>query len=447
MTEISSPFETSDAPSLAGQHPAGAQETRLRIAVVTPELHRTRGTERANAEFVAAFARDHEVCLYAHHWEPDPGVNICFHRVPVVSWPGIASYLSFYAAASLAVWREERRHGAYHGVYSPGANCRQVSVSTAWFCQARQLDLFRSGRHRPRPASVMDWLKLAHRWSYSWIVAGVERRFYQSARLERVIAQSRLLAGDLAHFYGVPESKLAVAHGGVNAATFDPGERLALRPRARTELGFPEGQFVFFFIGNNWLIKGLYHVLRALAEVHGAHLAIVGADVERRESWHEFSRELGVAERIHYLPRRRDILFYYAAADALLAPSVYDTFPLMPMEAMACGLPVITSGRTGVAEIVGPEDALVVSTPENIPELAAAMRRVAADSALRARLVRNGRALAERNPWDRIQRAVECELLAQAAAQAERAHDAASPGRSGASGPERARRAAGAAGA
>jgi glycosyltransferase involved in cell wall biosynthesis len=414
------------------------QAAPLRIAVVTPELHRMRGTERANAELVGNFAREHQVCLYAHHWEPDPGVNVCFHPVPVMPWPGLLSFLSFYGAASLAVWLGERHHGAYDAIYSPGANCQQVSVSTAWFCQARQLDLFRSGGHRPRPASVMDWLKLGHRWSYAWVVAGVEKHFYQSPRLQRVIAQSRLLAGDLAGFYGVPQSKLAVAHGGVNAATFDPAERQALRNRARAELGFPEGRFVFFFIGNNWLIKGLYHVLRALTEVPEAHVAIVGADVERRESWHEFARELGVADRIHYLPRRRDVIFYYAAADALLAPSVYDTFPLMPMEAMACGLPVIISGRTGVAEIVGPEDALVVPTPENTVELAAAMRRMVTDPALHARLVRNGRVLAERNPWDRIQRAVEEELLAQASARAGRT---ASPGHAPA------RSAAGAAGA
>ncbi|HKO03892.1 MAG TPA: glycosyltransferase family 4 protein, partial [Candidatus Acidoferrales bacterium] len=358
--------------------------------------------------------REHDVCLYAHRWTPDPDVKLCFHRVPVLPWPGIVRFLSFFASASLAVRRGGRRHGGYDGIYSPGANCRQVSVSTAWFCQARQLAMFRSGRHRPRPASMMDWLKFANRWLFARVTSEVERRFYRSERLERVIAQSRLLAGDLAHFYGVPESKLEVAHGGVNAGTFDPAERMALRPRVRAELGLPDGRFVFFFIGNNWLIKGLYHVLRALAEVPGVLLAVVGADVERRESWEQFSRELGVADRILYLPRRKDVIAYYAAADALLAPSVYDTFPLMPMEAMACGLPVIISARTGVAEIVGPEDALVVSNPENTPELAAAMRRMADDAGLRARLVKNGRALAERNPWDRIQQAVARELCAQA---------------------------------
>jgi len=77
-------------------------------------------------------------------------------------------------------------------------------------------------------------------------------------------------------------------------------------------------------------------------------------------------------------------------------------------------LPVIISAQTGVAEIVGPEDALVVSNAENVSELAAAMRRMAGDAGLRARLVTNGRALAERNPWDRIQEAVARELLSQA---------------------------------
>jgi glycosyltransferase involved in cell wall biosynthesis len=387
---------------------------RLRIAVVTPELHRTRGTERANSEVVARLAREHQVCLYAHHWVPDGTPNICFHSVPVIPWPGLVRFLSFFVSASLAVRAGEKRHGGYDGIYSPGANCRQVQVSTAWFCQARQLDLFRSGRHRPPPASAMDWLKLGHRWFYSWTVAGVERTFYRSPQLQRVITQSHLLARDLEHYYGLAPERIAVAHGGVNAATFDPEERSALRPRARRELGLREDEFVFFFIGNNWLIKGLYHVMRALADVPAARLMIVGADVERPESWQRFSRELGVADRIGYLPRRPDILYYYAAADALLAPSVYDTFPLMPLEAMACGLPVIVSAQTGVAEILGDEDALVVSRPDNTEELAELMRRMQDDSALRRRLVANGLRLAQQNPWDGIHQAVVTELVAMA---------------------------------
>ena len=392
--------------------PAAARP--LRIAVVTPELHRTGGTERANSEVVARLAREHQVCLYAHRWVPDAATNICFHSVPVIPWPGLVRFLSFFVSASLAVRAGEKRHGGYDGVYSPGANCSQVQVSTAWFCQARQFDLFRSGKHRPSPASAMDWVKLAHRWTTAATLAQVERMFYRSPDLQRVITQSHLLARDLEQYYGLAPERIAVAHGGVNAATFDPEERSVLRPRARRELGLRDDEFVFFFIGNNWLIKGLYHVMRALADVPAARLMVVGVDVERPESWQRFSRELGVADRIGYLPRRPDILYYYAAADALLAPSVYDTFPLMPLEAMACGLPVIVSEQTGVAEILGEEDALVVSRPDNTAELAGLMRRMKDDSALRQRLVANGLRLARQNPWDRIHQAVVTELVAVA---------------------------------
>ncbi len=394
---------------------ASLADRPLRIAVVTPELHRRGGTERGTFEIVEKLAREHQVCLFAHLWVPDGTRDICFHHVPVLPWPGIVRFLSFFSAATLAVWREEGRRGSFDAVYSPGPNCRQVQVVTAWFCQARQLDFFRSGKHRPAPASLVDWLKLAHRWSYARIASEVENAFYASPRLGRVVSESHLLARDLAHYYGVSEERLTVAHAGVNTSTFDPAERLVLRPWARRELGLPEGQFVFFFVGNDWSRKGLYHVLRALVDVSGVRLMIVGADVERPESWQRFSRQLGVADRIGYLPRRSDILYYYAAADALLAPSVDDPFAMMPLEAMACGLPVIISRRCGVAEILGEEDALVVSRPDETAELADLMRRMAGDPSLRGRLVANGLRLARQNPWDRIHRAVVSELLTIAA--------------------------------
>lgn len=383
----------------------------LRIAVVTPELHRRGGTERGNAEVVARLAEKAGVCLYAHHWEPDGTRNICFHRVPVLPWPGLLRFLSFYASATLSVRAGARRHGGYQAVYSPGANCHAIQVSSAWFCQARQLALFRSGKHRPRPATWVDWLKLAHRWSYASVVTRVEKAFYALPGLQRVVTQSHLLARDLQQFYGLSPDRVVVAHGGVSCETFNPHLRTALREKARTELQIGSDQFVFFFIGNNWLIKGLYHVIRALALVPNVRVLVVGLGAERPESWQKFSRALGVEDRITYLPRRPDIIFYYAAADALLAPSVYDTFPLMPMEAMACGLPVIISRNTGVAEIVGPEDCLVVENIEAPAELAQAMSRMATDATLRQRLSAQGLILARNNRWDRIYQAIADELL------------------------------------
>jgi len=387
----------------------------MRIAFVTPELHRTRGTERGNYEVMVRLARQHKVCLFANHWVPEPGdTDICFHPVPVLRWPGLLRYLSFFYWASLQVWLVGQRHGGFDAIYSPGANCRQVQVSSAWFCQARQLALFRSGKHRPPPHSVMDWLKLGNRWAYAAAVTRVERMFYSSPRLQRVVSPSRLLARDLKAFYGLPEERVRVAYAGVDIEHFTPARRAELRARARQELNLPAERFVFFFIGNNWLIKGLFHLLRALPMVPEAWLVVVGAEHERVESWRHMSEELGVADRIRYVSRRPDILFYYAAADALLAPSVYDTFALMPMEAMACGLPVIVSGNAGVAEILGEGNALVVEDIEDPAQLAGAMRQLVEDPGLRARLTANGVQLARNHSWDEFCGAIEDELLRSA---------------------------------
>ena len=383
----------------------------LRIAVVTPELHRHGGTERGTAEVVARLARDHQVCLFAHRWEADATPNICFHDVRVLPWPGLARFLSFFVAASLQVRAAELRHGAFDAIYSPGPNCWQVQVSSAWFCQARQLELFRSRKHRPPPATWVDWLKLAHRWTYAAVVSQLERKFYRSPRLKKVITQSHLLARDLRDYYGLSPVRTVVAHGGVNCEHFHSERHQALRPQARKDLGLADDQFVFFFLGNNWLIKGLYHVIQALVDVPRAWLMVVGLGAERPEPWQRYSARLGVADRIRYLPRRPDVLYYYAAADALVAPSVYDTFPLMPLEAMACGLPTIISQATGVAELVRAEDTLTVSRADNVTELAAAMRRMVEDPVLRARLAANGLQLARRCPWDGIYRAIISQLL------------------------------------
>ncbi len=384
----------------------------MRIAVVTAELHRTGGTERGTAEVVERLSREHQVCLFAHRWDADGNANICFHAVPVLPWPGLARFLSFYWMASRAVDAAAKRHGGFDAVYSPGPNCRQVEVCTAWFCQARQDELLRSGKLRPGPATMSDWLRLAHRKLYAATVTRLERRFYASPRLRAVVSPAQVLKDDLVACYGIEPERIVVAHAGVDAKTFDAAQRAALRAQARAELGLGEGEFWFLFAGTDWVRKGMLTVHAAMREVTDARLLAVGPDGSA--SWKRHAEQAGIAGRIRYLPPRRDILFYFAAADALVAPSVFEPFGLIPLEAMACGLPVIITTAMGVAEIATPEDAVILQCADDAAELAAAMRRVMEDSALRATLARNGPQRARMHPWDAIYKATEAEIKAVA---------------------------------
>jgi len=354
-------------------------------------------------ELVSALAREHEVCVYSHRWNHEDGVRLCHHPVPVLPGPGITRQLSFFAAASVAVWRGERRHGRYDCVYSPGANCAQVSVSTAWFCQARQRDLLRSRRFQPAPATWEDRLRGWHRVLYANWYAELERRFYASPRLRRVICPAEVVSRDLMECYGASPERLVVAHSGVDTGTFNRDRRRELRESTRKELGLASTDFCFLFVGTDWVRKCLLTVLDALAAVPEALLYAVGP--YDPASWRRYSEQAGVAGRVRFPPRRADIVSYYAAADAVVAPSFYEPFGMVPLEALACGVPVIITRQMGVAEILDGDSALILDDPSDSAALAQAMRRLMADPELRQRLVLHGELRARMSPWDGICRA------------------------------------------
>jgi UDP-glucose:(heptosyl)LPS alpha-1,3-glucosyltransferase len=114
-------------------------------------------------------------------------------------------------------------------------------------------------------------------------------------------------------------------------------------------------------------------------------ILVVGTD--STASYLESAGNLGLAGRVHFLPPRRDVEFYYAAADAYAGPSLEDTFSLPPAEAMACGLPVITSRATGVSEIIHHgEDGLVLEDPADAKTLSEWLARLASDANWRMQL-------------------------------------------------------------
>src|SRR5208282_6791551 len=96
---------------------------------------------------------------------------------------------------------------------------------------------------------------------------------------------------------------------------------------------------------------------------------------------------LKLAGRVRFLPSRGDVAFYYAAADAYVGPSIEDTFAQPPAEAMACGLPVITTVTNGTAEIMTDGvDGLILNEPTNARALAAQIRSLCENEELRQRL-------------------------------------------------------------
>jgi glycosyltransferase involved in cell wall biosynthesis len=189
---------------------------------------------------------------------------------------------------------------------------------------------------------------------------------------------------------------------GLDHDAFNPARRAVLRETARQELGLPVGQFVLLLIGNDWRNKGVPVILDALAILRELNLALLVVSSEAPEPLYASVAGKALEGRVRVLPPRRDVEYYYAAADAYAGPSLEDTFALPPGEAMACGLPTIVSAENGTCEIITDGvDGMVLRDPRDAVSLAAMIRRLYEDEPFRTALGDKAAETAQQYTWER----------------------------------------------
>jgi glycosyltransferase involved in cell wall biosynthesis len=260
---------------------------------------------------------------------------------------------------------------------------------------------------------------------------GAGRRRYLTAiialsarRAAKIIAVSAFTRDEIVARLGVPADKVAVVHNAVDAAFAPlPPDEIA---RFRAEQGLPER--LILWVGTLEPRKNLTGLLDAFAHLApqiDAELVIVGGQGWMYDDALARVATLGLAGRVRFagfvpdaqLPR------WYNAASVFVYPSLYEGFGLPPLEALACGVPTVTSAGTAMAEIVG--DAALLADPRDPAALAAAIGRALDDTALRAALRDAGPRRAAGFTWARAAaatRAVYAEVLERPApARADRA--------------------------
>jgi UDP-glucose:(heptosyl)LPS alpha-1,3-glucosyltransferase len=377
-----------------------AKKPRLRVAVVSPTLDKRHGTERCVAEEISRLTDRCEFHLYSSRAEDIDLSQVVWHRVPGLPGPLLASFLWWFFANQASRWWHERRAGCrYDLVYSPGINCLDADVISVHIVFAefrRQVAAELAFRRNP----IRFWPRLLHRRLYYALAIALERRFYRRRDVSLLLT-ARKTGRDLARFYGRSEP-LPVSYLGLDHLTFNPQARASRRAEARQALGLAEETFAMLLIGNDWRKKGLATILEALAGLDSLPLCllVVGRDDER--PYRRRLGELALEGRVRFLPPRPDVEFYYAAADAYVGPSLEDTYALPPAEAMACGLPVVTSSTMGVAEIITDgRDGFILDDPRDVAGLREKIRTLYQDPALRRRMGENaGRATAAYT-WER----------------------------------------------
>jgi UDP-glucose:(heptosyl)LPS alpha-1,3-glucosyltransferase len=188
---------------------------------------------------------------------------------------------------------------------------------------------------------------------YHRYVLAAERWLFASPRLRAVICNSRMVKEEIRRHFGTPEAKLHVIYNGIDLEAFHPRLREAHRAVLRGRLGIPQEASVFLHVGSGFERKGVFRLIDAfaLSGLKGAHLLVVGDDKTRVRAG-RFAAARGVASRVHFAGTQADVRPWYGAADAFVLATLYDPFPNAALEAMACGLPVLTTRQCGAAEII-----------------------------------------------------------------------------------------------
>jgi UDP-glucose:(heptosyl)LPS alpha-1,3-glucosyltransferase len=212
---------------------------------------------------------------------------------------------------------------------------------------------------------------------YHRYVLAAERRLFASPRLRAVLCNSRMVKEEIRRHFDVAENKLHVIYSGVDTTAFHPELRTRHRQAAREHYRIPNDAPVFLHVGSGFERKGIAQLLAALTRLSNtAHALIVGKDKYMRR-FRRLADALGLAGRVHFTGGLADVKPCYGAADVFCLPTLYDPFPNVALEAMASGLPVVTSTQCGAAELIEPGNNGFVCEPLDVIALAEAMRRAA----------------------------------------------------------------------
>jgi UDP-glucose:(heptosyl)LPS alpha-1,3-glucosyltransferase len=235
----------------------------------------------------------------------------------------------------------------------PQLNCDVLfSLERVWRC-----DVYRAGDGVHRA-----WLARRRKFEIplKQFVRGASRKHRDLLQLEesllkerkagRVIAASQIVVSEITDLYRYPADNIDVVRNGVPLDTFRFDPRL--REQSRAELNLKQNQIAVLFVGSGWERKGLLFAIEALALCKNRKMRLLVAgrgDTRRYKTTRlRFWRE----EPVHFLGEVADLTPVYAAADIFVLPTIYDPFSNACLEALASGLPVITTRSNGFSEII-----------------------------------------------------------------------------------------------
>ncbi len=334
---------------MPGQESLSNLPIQPKIAIVRQRYNPFGGAERFVERALAALvAQGSDVTLITRHWAGESsGSGAASGLKTIICDPPASGLLSrrtardkAFCTGVQAIMARERFDIVQSHERIPGCTIFRAGdgVHAAWLAHRARL-LGPAGR-------LAQSLSPYHRY-----VLAAEKAMFEHPALRAVICNSQMVADEIEHFYGVDRKKLRVIYNGVDLEDFHPRLREIHRAKQRAIMGIGEDVPVLLYVGSGFERKGVPQLLQAfsLLESRDAHLIVVGAD-RKLKAMKKKAISLGIGRRVHFTGPVQDVRPYYGAADAFALPTIYDPGPNAALEAMACGLPMLTSQGCGAKE-------------------------------------------------------------------------------------------------
>jgi len=250
----------------------------------------------------------------------------------------------------------------------PALDCDVLmSLDRVWQC-----DVLRAGdgvhrswlRRRARVESALRKLKAIFSRKHRGILC-LEESLLGHGGARRVVANSHMVKQEIVNLYGFPASDIDVVHNGVPLALFRSAAEK--RESSRAALGLERDDLAVLFAGSGWARKGLRFAIAAVEACANPKMRLLVAGRGNQSRYR--------SRAVRFLGVVKDPAALYAAADIFLLPTIYDPFSNACLEAMAAGLPVITTRANGVSEVMKDEThGTIIEEPSDVDAISSALK-------------------------------------------------------------------------
>lgn len=298
----------------------------------------------------------HQVTIVGESIDDELRNEVEFIPVPVLKLNSWTKNKSFFVNTGHVL--KQHRFDIVHGL------SRVDGLDTFRLTERLQIHWVNSYYRNP----ITRWLQ--HMNPRHRVVFDLERQIFGPNGVRKVIVQSKLDARLLQQYFGVDESRICQIINGVDTTVFNPlarNERAAVREEWKIDGDTP----LLVFASMDFRGKGLDSLLDAMARQQYKETRLLVVGQGSPGSFLRRAKALGIAHRVTFTGRQASIQRFYGAADLFVLPTIYEPFPNVNLEAMACGTPVITTATAGGAEIIHEgSNGYLISSAWSIDELA-----------------------------------------------------------------------------